>query len=33
VSIGDAEIRPGMWLYSDEDGIVLSTRRLPVPSS
>jgi regulator of ribonuclease activity A len=28
VSIGDAEIRPGMWLYSDEDGIVLSTRSL-----
>lgn len=28
VSLGEAEIRPGMWLYSDEDGIVLATRDL-----
>jgi regulator of ribonuclease activity A len=28
VSFGEAEIRPGMWLYSDEDGIVLATRGL-----
>ncbi|MDN3352669.1 ribonuclease E activity regulator RraA [Actinomadura sp. DC4] len=28
VSFGEAEIRPGMWLYSDEDGIVLAARDL-----
>jgi regulator of ribonuclease activity A len=28
VTFGDAEFRPGMWLYSDEDGIVLATRPL-----
>jgi regulator of ribonuclease activity A len=28
VSFGGAEFRPGMWLYSDEDGIVLATRAL-----
>jgi regulator of ribonuclease activity A len=28
VSFGEAEFRPGMWLYSDEDGIVLATRAL-----
>lgn len=28
VSFGEAEIRPGMWLYSDEDGIVLASRDL-----
>ena len=28
VSFGGAEIRPGMWLYGDEDGIVLATRSL-----
>jgi regulator of ribonuclease activity A len=28
VSFGEAEIRPGMWLYSDEDGLVLATRDL-----
>jgi regulator of ribonuclease activity A len=28
VSFGEAEFRPGMWLYSDEDGIVLSPRSL-----
>ena len=28
VSLGEAEFRPGMWLYSDEDGIVLATRDL-----
>jgi regulator of ribonuclease activity A len=33
VSFGAAEFRPGMWLYSDEDGIVLASRRLPTPGS
>jgi regulator of ribonuclease activity A len=28
VSFGDVEFRPGEWLYSDEDGIVLATRDL-----
>jgi len=28
VSFGGAEFRPGDWLYSDEDGILLSERRL-----
>jgi regulator of ribonuclease activity A len=28
VTFGEAEFRPGMWLYSDEDGIVLATRHL-----
>jgi regulator of ribonuclease activity A len=28
VAFGEAEIHPGMWLYGDEDGIVLATRRL-----
>ena len=28
VTFGEAEFRPGMWLYSDEDGIVLATRDL-----
>jgi regulator of ribonuclease activity A len=28
VTFGRAEFRPGMWLYSDEDGIVLATRAL-----
>jgi regulator of ribonuclease activity A len=28
VSFGAAEFRPGIWLYSDEDGIVLATRDL-----
>jgi regulator of ribonuclease activity A len=28
VSFGNAEFRPGGWLYSDEDGIVIATRRL-----
>jgi regulator of ribonuclease activity A len=31
VSFGEAEFRPGMWLYSDEDGIVLAPRSLPIP--
>jgi regulator of ribonuclease activity A len=28
VTFGDAEFRPGHWLYSDEDGIVTAARRL-----
>lgn len=28
VSFGDMEFRPGDWLYSDEDGIVVSDHRL-----
>ena len=28
VSFGDVEFRPGEWLYSDEDGVLLSARRL-----
>lgn len=28
VSFGGVEFHPGAWLYSDEDGIVLSERRL-----
>jgi regulator of ribonuclease activity A len=28
VSFGGAEFRPGAWLYSDEDGIVLASHRL-----
>ncbi|WP_433333998.1 ribonuclease E activity regulator RraA [Spirillospora sp. CA-294931] len=28
VAFGGAEFRPGDWLYSDEDGIVLATRDL-----
>jgi regulator of ribonuclease activity A len=28
VDFGGAEFRPGAWLYSDEDGIVLAPRRL-----
>jgi regulator of ribonuclease activity A len=28
VAFGGAEFRPGAWLYSDEDGIVLATRSL-----
>jgi len=28
VSFGGVEFRPGHWLYSDEDGILVSSRRL-----
>jgi regulator of ribonuclease activity A len=28
VSFGGVEFRPGNWLYSDEDGILVSSRRL-----
>ena len=28
VSFGGVEFRPGSWLYSDEDGIVVSERKL-----
>src|SRR6266403_908532 len=28
VSFGGVEFRPGYWLYSDEDGILVSSRRL-----
>jgi regulator of ribonuclease activity A len=28
VSFGGVEFRPGSWLYSDEDGILVSSRRL-----
>jgi regulator of ribonuclease activity A len=28
VSFGNAEFRSGGWLYSDEDGIVIASRRL-----
>jgi regulator of ribonuclease activity A len=28
VSFGGADFRPGAWLYSDEDGIVLASRSL-----
>jgi regulator of ribonuclease activity A len=28
VSFGGVDFRPGMWLYSDEDGIVLASRSL-----
>jgi len=28
VSFGGVEFRPGHWLYSDEDGIVVAARRL-----
>jgi regulator of ribonuclease activity A len=28
VTFGDAEFRPGDWLYSDEDGIVVAARSL-----
>jgi regulator of ribonuclease activity A len=28
VSFGGVDVRPGMWLYSDEDGIVLADRDL-----
>jgi regulator of ribonuclease activity A len=28
VSFGGVEFRPGYWLYSDEDGIVVSSRQL-----
>jgi regulator of ribonuclease activity A len=28
VSFGGAEFRPGGWLYADEDGVVIATRRL-----
>ena len=30
VSFGGVEFRPGEWLYSDEDGILVSSRRLSV---
>ncbi len=30
VSFGGIEFRPGDWLYSDEDGIVVSTERLSI---
>lgn len=30
VAFGGVEFRPGDWLYSDEDGIVLAERELPV---
>lgn len=30
VAFGGVEFRPGAWLYSDEDGIVLAARRLPL---
>ncbi len=29
VSFGGVEFRPGDWLYSDEDGIVVAERELP----
>lgn len=29
--LGGIDIRPGDWLYADEDGVVLSTGPLPVP--
>lgn len=29
VTFGGVEFRPGSWLYSDEDGIVVAARRLP----
>jgi regulator of ribonuclease activity A len=28
VSFGGVEFRPGYWVYSDEDGILVSSRRL-----
>jgi len=28
VTFGGVEFRPGHWLYSDEDGIVVASRRL-----
>ncbi len=28
VGFGGVEFRPGQWLYSDEDGILLSEQRL-----
>ncbi|GAB3279508.1 ribonuclease E activity regulator RraA [Actinocorallia lasiicapitis] len=30
VTFGGAEFRPGSWLYSDHDGIVLADRELPL---
>jgi regulator of ribonuclease activity A len=30
VEFGEAEFTPGAWLYSDEDGIVLAARELPL---
>lgn len=30
VTFGGVEFRPGDWLYSDEDGIVVAGRELPV---
>ncbi|WP_067794955.1 ribonuclease E activity regulator RraA [Actinomadura formosensis] len=30
VSFGGVEFRPGDWLYSDEDGIVVAGRELPL---
>ena len=31
VSFGGVAFRPGEWLYSDEDGIVVCERELPLP--
>jgi regulator of ribonuclease activity A len=28
VRIGEVDVSPGMWLWADEDGIVLSDRNL-----
>ncbi|MCW2913885.1 MAG: regulator of ribonuclease [Actinomycetia bacterium] len=30
VTFGGVEFRPGAWLYSDEDGIVVADRQLPL---
>ncbi|NED52556.1 S-adenosylmethionine--2-demethylmenaquinone methyltransferase, partial [Micromonospora aurantiaca] len=30
VTFGGVEFRPGDWLYSDEDGIVVAARELPL---
>ncbi|ETK31143.1 MULTISPECIES: ribonuclease E activity regulator RraA [Microbispora] len=30
VTFGDVTFRPGQWVYSDEDGVVVSDERLPV---
>jgi len=32
LSFGGVSISPGDWLYSDEDGIVIAHRQLPVPT-
>jgi len=31
VSFGGISVRPGNWVYSDEDGIVVAERELPLP--